>query len=71
MDSLFEPEMKQHFMEWHHMTMSHTKFKTVPLAGYMMENVFWNMNEVVFVKIREKGTALNLETQVMNLQRLH
>jgi hypothetical protein len=57
----FEPEMKQHIMEWYHMTMPHKEFKRVLLTGNMMENVLWNMNGVVFVKIMEKGTALNSE----------
>jgi hypothetical protein len=44
----YEPESKQQSMEWRHVN-SPSKKKTLPSAGKVMWNVFWDRKRVIFL----------------------
>uniref|UniRef100_A0A0B7B726 Uncharacterized protein n=1 Tax=Arion vulgaris TaxID=1028688 RepID=A0A0B7B726_9EUPU len=52
-------------MEGHHLqSPRRKKFKVTPFAGKVMNNVFWDIEDVILVHVMPRGEAINSQDYI-------
>jgi len=58
----YDPETKQHSMEWRHCGSSHPKkFGVKKSAGKILTSIFWDQDSILLINYLPKGQTINAE----------